>query len=70
MPKGKYLNETEKAVIDQLKSIELSNRDIAKRINRDEKVVRNYLAKGKDYGKKKKTKGNTKITNRDKNRAI
>ena len=64
MPKGKYLNETEKAVIDQLKSIELSNRDIAKRINRDEKVVRNYLAKGKDYDKKKKTKGNTKITNR------
>ena len=70
MPKGKYLNETENAVIDQLKSIELSNRDIAKRINRDEKVVRNYLAKGKDYDKKKKTKGNTKITNRDKNRAI
>ncbi len=67
MPSAKYLSDPEMAVIDQLLSLELSNCEIARRINRSEGVIRNYIKKGSNYGKKKKTKGNQKLSNRQKN---
>lgn len=70
MPKGTYLADTEKAVIDQLHSLNISNREIARRIGRSHRVVGNYIQKGNSYGDKKKTKGNSKITNRQKNQLI
>lgn len=70
MPKEKYLSDSEKAVIDQLLTLGLSYRDIGRRINRSDHVVRNYVNLGSEYGKKKKTKGNIKITNRQKNQLV
>lgn len=57
-------------MIHELKDFGLSNRKIAKRINRGETVVRNFLKKGESYGVRKKNKGNSKISNRDRNRII
>lgn len=70
MPKGKYLSEPEKAIIDELHALGLSNVAIATRINRSEGVIRNYLRLGAAYGKKMPTKGDSKIKNRQKNQLI
>lgn len=70
MPKGKFLDETERRLILELKDVGQSNRAIAKRIGRGETVVRNFLKKGENYGIRKKNKGNSKITNRERNRII
>jgi transposase len=70
MPSGKYLSDAEKAVIKTLHDENCSISFIASRVHRSRHVVSNFLKKKGDYGKKKKTKGNTKITNRQKNQLI
>lgn len=65
MAKNKYLNSTEKGQIDILKANGLSNREIARQINRSEKVIRNYIRLGAKYGSSsKKNKRNTKVNRR------
>ena len=70
MPRGKYLNEAEKTTILTLHAENLSNRAIAVRTNRSHKVVGDFLKKKGKYGQKKPTKGNSKISTRQKNRLI
>ena len=70
MPGGKRLTESEKAVIDSLQRQGLSNRKIATEINRSLCVVNNYFAKGENYGKRMKTKGNSIVTKRQKNQLL
>lgn len=70
MPFGKYLNEVEKALIDERHSLGMSSRKIAARIKRSQCVVCNYLKKGTEYGAKKNEKGVTKISPRQKNQLI
>lgn len=70
MGKAKFLSESERAVIDQLHSLNMSNRLIASRINRSECAVRNYLRLGQEYGRNQKTKGNTKISKRQRTQLI
>lgn len=67
MPRAKYLTDLEKAQIEFLRRQGLSNRQIAKEIGRSATVVDNFVAKGENYGKKAATKGNTKISKRQKN---
>lgn len=70
MPRQKYLNEAEKSVINALKAVGFSNRAIGSKIHRSSTVFDNFLKKGVNYGKKTRTKGNSKITNRQKNKLI
>lgn len=70
MPSKQYLNEAEKVIITTLKAESYSNRAIAQKINRSHSVVNNFLKKGSNYGKKMYTKGNTKVSNRQKNQLI
>ena len=62
MTRKSYLTDIEKAKIDILKKYMLSNRKIAKEINRSGHVIRNYLKLGSKYGIKLKTKGNEKLS--------
>lgn len=56
MGHGKRLTEAEKAKISTLKDyLSMSNRKIAKEVNRSEKVIRNYLENRENYGKNKHT---------------
>lgn len=66
MPSAKRLNEAEQLAINLLKGEDYSNRQIANKIGRSECVIRNFLKKGKDYGIKPPTKGNTKLSLREK----
>lgn len=53
MARGKWLNQAEKAKISALKdNTNLPVYKIAQKINRSEKVVRNYLKDRENYGKK------------------
>lgn len=70
MPRAKYLTEAEKAQIDVLRARGESIRQIASTIERSHSVVENYIKKGASYGVKAPTKGNTKVSKRDKNRII
>lgn len=63
---GKRLNESEKDFIINLKNEGVSIRKIAKLLKRSDKVVRNYLKLGKKYGIQPPTKGNSKLTARQK----
>ncbi|CAK9806319.1 Transposable element Tc3 transposase [Anthophora plagiata] len=67
MPRGNFLSESEKASKAILNKRGESNRKIAKEIHRSECVVRNFLKMKENYGKKCSTKGNSKITKREKN---
>lgn len=68
MVRKKILNEVEKGQIDVLKKNGLSNRAIARQIKRSEKVIRNYLKLGDQYGAGiTKSKRNRKLTLRQKN---
>ncbi|CAK9796540.1 Mariner Mos1 transposase [Anthophora plagiata] len=67
MPRGNFLSESEKASIAILNKRGESNRKIAKEIHRSECVVRNFLKMKENYGKKCSTKGNSRITKREKN---
>lgn len=66
MGKAKRLDEVEKGQIQVLADTGLSNREIARKINRSEKVVRNYVKNPQRYGIKKRTKGNSKLSARQK----
>lgn len=66
MGKGKQLTDCEQEKIKILKEHHYSNRRIAERIGRSEGVIRNFLKKGEKYGVKAPTKGNTKLTLRQK----
>lgn len=66
MGKAKRLDEVEKGQIRVLAESGQSNRQIARKINRSEKVVRNYLKNPKKYGFKVRTRGNSKLTARQK----
>lgn len=70
MPRGKFLNDVEKAKIDSFHEVGLSNVQIAKRIKRHKKTVRNYLKLKENYGKRVKNKGNTKLNQRQKLKII
>lgn len=57
MPRGTHLTEFEKGVITgyvNAPGAKLSNREIARRINRSEAVIRNFLNDPDAYGKNKK----------------
>ena len=68
MSKGKFLSREERFKIDLLKKNGVTNNEICKEINRSYKVITNYLKLKENYGLKRKTMGNTKISSRDKNR--
>lgn len=55
MGRKKSLSEVEITSIGIYKKMGFSNRQIAKEIGRSETVIRNFLKKGEDYGKKKET---------------
>jgi IS30 family transposase len=66
MGRGKKLKLTKRALVDELHSLNLSQREIGRRNNRSQHVLRVNLEKGRDYGKKIVTKGSTKVLNRQK----
>lgn len=74
MPNGKYLTPEEKAKIivwtDPRDARRLSQREIARRLGRSRCVVQNFLAKGGNYGWKPATRGNKKLTNRQRVRIV
>lgn len=53
MGRGKYLTESEKGSIQSLHDVGFSNRMIARKINRSEKIIRTFLADPEGYGKHK-----------------
>lgn len=70
MGRGKPLNEAEKAKIATLKDyMNLSNRQIAKEINRGRDVVGNFLKNRENYGKNYKT-GRPKLMSEAENRRL
>lgn len=70
MPSGTFLTATEQALVFELHDLGFSNTVISLRLQRSAKVVRNCIRLGPEYGKRKKNKGNTKITNRDKHKVF
>ncbi|MGL5405357.1 MAG: transposase [Propionibacteriaceae bacterium] len=64
------MSDIEKAQIDLLHNRGESYRQIANAIGRSHHVVMNYLKNPESYGVKNGTKGNTKITKRQKNQII
>jgi transposase len=66
MPRGTKLTEFEKGRIEGLKLAKLSNREIAKNLNRSPKVVNNYLKSPSNYGKKRRPGRKPLLTPRDK----
>lgn len=54
MPRGKYLTDLEKGKILAYFDGKLSIPEIARKINRSDKVVRNFLRNQDNYGKNKK----------------
>lgn len=70
MPSGKYLSFEERAKIDAWMAPGLLNKpsvaSMAQMLGRSRKVITNYMTLGPNYGVKKRTKGNSKLTNRQK----
>lgn len=64
MPKGNRLTDAEQLSIKIYKEEGYSNRETARKIERSESVIRNFLKKGPNYGIKAPTKGRTKISAR------
>ena len=64
MPTGKYLSEAERAQILALQVNKIKICDIATTICRSRHAVDNFLKNTDGYGKKKKTRGNTKVSSR------
>ena len=64
MARANRLSEVEKVKISTLKDYnKMSNRQIAKEINRSEHVVRNFLKNRENYGQNKSTGRPRKISN-------
>ncbi|KAK9685314.1 Tc3 transposase [Popillia japonica] len=70
MARGKILNEYEKGQINALNNEGFSNRGIARKINRSEHVVRNFLKNKENYGKKKRSGRPHALSSRDKRRIL
>jgi transposase len=68
MPSGKYLTDFEKGQITAYNREGKPRLEIAQLINISKTVVTNFLNKKEKYGIKRPTKGNSKLTNRDKRR--
>ena len=64
MPRGRVLNEEEKAKIVAYKDMGLSNRQIAKKIKRSHHAVNNFINLNENYNKNHPKGGNEKITRR------
>lgn len=64
MPRGRVLNEEEKAKIVAYKDMGLSNRQIAKKIKRSHHAVNNFINLSENYNKNHPKGGNKKITRR------
>lgn len=62
MVKEKRLNDVEKVKIPVLVDTECSKRDIGRRINRMEEIVRNFLKNPPKYEVEARTIGNVKLT--------
>jgi transposase len=70
MPKGVKLSEFEKGRIEGLKKANLSNREIAKQLNRSHDVVNKYLKDRSKYGKNQRSGRKPLLTPRDKRMII
>ena len=71
MPKGTQLTSCEKGIIDGLKQLKpLSNRNIARLLNRSPQVVNNYITKGQNYCKKLRKGRKPKLSERGRRRII
>lgn len=66
MPRGKLLTYEEKLKIKTFKEAGLSNREIARRINRSHHLVNNFVNLGESYGKNHPKGGNKKLTQKEK----
>ena len=65
MSKGKYLNNAERAQIFTLMSNDIKIVQIAKTIGRSGNAIENVMQTGYNYGIKKKTRGNTRLSPHD-----
>ena len=70
MPKGKELTEFEKGQINALFGEGVPKKEIARRLGRSSRVVRNFLVKGEEYGKRKTGGPKKKLTTRNKGRIL
>ncbi len=70
MPAGKYLTDYVKGQIIAYHNSGKKQREIGQLINRSQTVVKNFLLKKENYGIKKPTKGNSKLTSQDKRQIL
>lgn len=66
MPKGKVLDEKEKGMVEAYKQEGVSLREIARRLGRSDKVIRNYIKNPENYGTIKRRPKISKLSARDK----
>lgn len=66
MPRGKTLTSEEIAKIEVYKELGISNREIAKKLNRSRCLINNYIRKGKNYGTLKRPGRPPLVTQRQK----
>lgn len=70
MPKGTQLSYEEQVKIRSFREINLSNREIARRLRRSKTVVDNFLNLGPFYGKQKRKGRTPKVTQRQRRQII
>lgn len=70
MPRGSYLSEVEKGKILAFLEENVSFREIGRRINRSEKVIRNFVKNKENYGQNKSGGPKNKLSARTKRRII
>jgi transposase len=70
MPAGQYLTDIEKGQIIGYYNSGKSQREIGRLIGRSQTVVKNFLRKKENYGIKKPTKGNSKLSPSDKRQIL
>lgn len=70
MPRGRYLTEIEKGKILAFLENGLSYREIGRKIQRSDKVVRNFAKNQNEYGKNKTGGPKKKLSDRDRRRVV
>lgn len=71
MARGTFLTDMEKGKITAFREEGLSFREIARKIKRSDKVVRNFIKNPSDYGQKKANAGRkSKLSARDKRKIV
>lgn len=70
MPKGSVLNEKERGMILAFKQEGVSLREIGRRINRSDKVIRNFINDPQKYNTIKRKPRKTKISDREKRKIV